>query len=184
MRHTISLLVIVMILFSCNSKKQTDTKTAQGSTAKEPTTTVANSPDDIIKGIDAEVSRINALSLTPKKFDVVCDEKATVSYFRENDKIVKVSVDWNMVGDFATIDDYYYKNQKLIYSHESTSGGVGNEPTKNFEFKSYVDNDKTIRYLDSNKVVPCTVCDYSDTLREYAVLKADNVKDVTSAVCR
>lgn len=142
-------------------------------------------PADPIAAIRQKVERINTAKLEKKHFEFQCDEKMMVDYFYDNGKIVKIAVDFGTVGDVYAKEGYYYDNGKLIFIYEFVEGGPACEGCiKTNEYRSYISNDKTIRYLKDKTEQPCKKCDFVPSSRHYKLLKAATAEQMKAILCR
>ncbi len=170
-----------------NGTKDTtiDLNLTDGSQTKEDTN---KSSDEVVLDIREEFKRINAASLTKKVYEFACKNdpgEGTATYFTNNGHVVKVAVDWGVIGDYAYTSEYYYQNDRLIFIYEIIIGGPANGPDTKTEERTYINNDKTIKYMENEKVSTCKTCDFNTSSKEYRVLKAYNMDSntVTAALC-
>lgn len=162
-----------------NSKKEADRSTGS---SLDSTSNIATDPIGFIR---RKVERINTIQLEKKQMEFVCDEKMIVERYYENGKISKISVDFGTVGDVYAKEDYYYDNGKLIFKYEFVEGGPACEGCiKKNEYRSYIQNDKVIRYLKDTKKEKCRTCEFSANTKEYKLLKATNDEEIKKILCR
>ena len=148
-----------------------------------PATVPASPLEQKVLDIRNEYTRINGLGLAAQKFRFVCDTDGSISYFTENGKVVKIAIDWGFLGDGQSKNEYYYKNGALIFAFEQHVGGPAGLPETTNEFRSYVQNDRTIKYLRNQKEERCRTCSFSASSREYKALKALETRNFKSALC-
>ena len=148
-----------------------------------PATVPASPAEQKVLDIRNEYARINSLGLTAQKFRFVCDTEGSISYFTENGKVVKIAIDWGFLGDGQSKNEYYYQNGALIFAFEQHVGGPAGEPASTNEFRTYVQNDRTIKYLRNQKVESCRTCSFSASSREYKAVKALETRNFKSALC-
>ena len=160
-------------------EKQISSDTSVKKIAPTNTATV----EQIVLDIRSEFKRINSLRLTSKKYKFVCDTDGTITYYTDNGKVVKIAIDWGFIGDGSSTSEYYYKDDKLIFIYETYIGGPANRPETKIEYRTYVNNDKTIKYIENQKVLRCTTCQFNTSSREYKVLKTFNTNNIKSALC-
>ena len=192
-KHLLPLLLIV--LFSCQEKKTAD-KTTSSDTIIAPETATktadsvstdqeATSTDDPISSIRSKVEAINTADLQKKHYEFMCDEKMTVDYFYRNDEIVKISIDFGTVGDVYAKEDYYYDQGKLLFIYEFVEGGPACEGCiKKNEYRTYVAENKTVRYLKDNTATACKKCEFSSSSRHYKLLSARSSAEIKKIMCR
>lgn len=204
MRHIIFILTISLFIMSCG---QADTKQKElelkereialkenefelkekGISEDTSTKTIVQpsgiTPEQIVLDIRSEFKRINSLRLTTKKYKFVCDTDGTVTYYTDNGKVVKIAIDWGFIGDGSSTSEYYYKDDKLIFSYDVYIGGPAGAAETKTEDRAYVNNDKTIKYMQNQKVSTCTNCQFNESSREYKVLRAYNTNNIKSALC-
>lgn len=188
------LLPFVLVMFiSCNQKKTTVQETsietkAPTEIATDTIAITSESPttDDPIANIRQKVESINTnKELRKKQYQFKCDEMMTVDYFYHNDEIVKIAVDFGTVGDVYAKEDYYYDEGKLIFIYEFVEGGPACEGciTKN-EYRAYVLNDTTIKYMKNKTEDDCKKCEFSSSSREYKLLEAKNQTEIKDLFCK
>lgn len=137
-----------------------------------------------IQSIRKKVERINTIDLHKKHFEFMCDEKMMVDYFYEDNKIVKIAVDFGTVGDVYAKEGYYYNNGKLIFIYEFVEGGPACEGCwETNEYRSYIVNDKTIKYLKNTTEEKCKKCKFGNYSRHYKLLEAKTEKEVKAILC-
>lgn len=138
-----------------------------------------------LAAIRQRVEYINTADLKKKTFEFMCDEKMVVDYFYEGDEIVKITVDFGTVGDVYAREGYYYRDGKLIFIYEFVEGGPACEGCiKKNEYRTYVDNDKTIKYMRDANVLPCRKCDFDAASRYYKLLKASAAEEIKAIMCK
>ncbi|MGV3460627.1 MAG: hypothetical protein ACO1N9_09270 [Flavobacterium sp.] len=191
------LLPIFMLFTYCNDIKKTDATTVNDSatTVTEPVVDTVqresvleepnDKPTDQIASIRQRVEYINTANLEKKHYEFMCDEKMTVDYFYDKGEIVKVAVDFGTVGDVYAKEGYYYDKGKLVFNYEFTEGGPACEGCiKTHEYRTYIQNDKAVKYLKDKNVETCRTCEFGAKSRQYKVLKAKTQDEVKAALCR
>lgn len=184
---------LLLLLISCNQKKanvqetsiETGTPTeAVGDTM--PTTSEPPATKDPIADIRQKVESINnSKDLQKKQYQFECDEQMTVDYFYRNNEIVKIAVDFGTVGDVYAKEGYYYNEGKLIFIYEFVEGGPACEGClKKNEYRAYVLNDKTIKYLKDQMEDDCKKCEFKASSREYQLLGAKNQEEIKKLFCK
>lgn len=139
--------------------------------------------EQMVLDIRNEYKRINSINLKSKKYNFVCDAEGAITYYTDNGKVVKVVIDWGVVGDGYSISEYYYKDNKLFFTYVTLIGGPAYGPDIKTEYRTYVNNNKTIKYMEDQKVSACTTCEYNNSSIEYKALNAFNTSDIQSALC-
>lgn len=204
MRHIIFLLTVSLFLISCGQndtkekelelkekelalkQKELDLKEKQISgdtTAKIVTPTNNATVEQIVLDIRSEFKRINSLRLTRKKYKFVCDTDGTITYYTDNGKVVKIAIDWGFIGDGSSTSEYYYKEDKLIFTYDVYIGGPAGAAESKTEERTYVNNDKTIKYMQNQKISACTTCQFNESSREYKAFRVYNTNNIKSALC-
>lgn len=187
MRVFSALLVAALLFVGCGSSgttnetvnsSQSTTRSVDSASNEAP----AENPD--IAAIRAEYNRINAAPLDTAGYAFQCDEATRVVVYKTGGGIVKVRVDWGLVGDAATVTEYYYKNGGLIFRYVRSVGGVGDNPNTVSEARTYVKDNKVIRYLQGGREVECEECRFDASAKEYAVLQANTNNEMRAALCR
>ena len=140
-------------------------------------------PEQLVLDIRSEFKRINSLRLTPKKYKFVCDTDGTITYYTDNGKVVKIAIDWGFIGDGSSTSEYYYKDDKLLFTYETYIGGPANGPETKTEYRTYVNDDKTVKYMENQKVLSCTACQFNSSSKEYKALRAYNTNNIKAALC-
>lgn len=160
-----------------------DSISSINNTSNTGTTTATLTTDEMVAEIRNEFARINSLKTTTKRYKFVCDAEGTVDYYWENNKVVRVAIDWGFLGDYASKSEYYYKEGKFIFGYEVSVGGPGAGPETTTEHRTYVNNDKTIKAMENNKTIACITCHFGPSSLEYKIVNADNAKKVTAVLC-
>lgn len=184
------LLFITLMFFSCGqndsvekestSKKDIDSTAIINPPAEVNDTTSSSSP---IQQIRDEYAKINSLAAIKKQFDFVCDAEGKVIYFTYNNEIVKVVVEWGFVGDGASTVEYYYKNGRLFFEYEVYIGMPPSGEDVRIEYRTYVENDKVIRYMENDKILPCKTCNYKNTDKAYKIINVFSTGNIEEALC-
>jgi len=184
---------LLLLLISCNQKKanvqETSIETSTPTEAVADTMSTTSEPpatNDPIADIRQKVESINnSNDLQKKQYQFKCDEKMTVDYFYRNNEIVKIAVDFGTVGDVYAKEGYYYNEGKLIFIYEFVEGGPACEGClKKNEYRAYVLNDKTIKYLKDQTEDDCKKCEFKASSREYKLLEATNQEEIKSLFCK
>ena len=190
------IIIASVVFISCNKDGKTPPATAPDSlpaaakpAAQADTATVlempATAPAEPIAAIRRRVEHINTATLDKKHFEFMCDEKMMVDYFYEDGEIVKIAIDFGTVGDVYAKEGYYYDKGKLVFIYEFTEGGPACEGCiKTHEYRSYVENDKTIKHLKDKTGHPCKKCAFGPSARQYTLLQATTQEQVKALLCR
>ncbi len=142
-------------------------------------------PPDPIASIREKVERINTARLETRHFEFICDEKMTLDYFYDRGEIVKISVDFGTVGDVYAKEEYYYENGRLIFVYEFVEGGPACEGCiKTNEYRSYIRDDKVIRYMKDQTEQKCRRCEFGPSLRHYTLLQAKTAEQMKAIFCK
>ena len=193
--NKILLLVPLLVIMSCNQGEKNQPATATDSisapiTAKAPNMAtvlepIRAKPSSTIEAIRQKVEHINTAALQKKHFEFMCDETMMADYFYENGEIVKIAVDFGTVGDVYAKEGYYYNAGKLIFLYEFTEGGPACEGCiKTNEYRSYIANDKTVKYLKDKSEKPCKKCEFKPSARQYKLLQAITQQEVKDILCQ
>lgn len=114
----------------------------------------------------------------------MCDEKMMVDYFYAGGEIVKIAVDFGTVGDVYAKEDYYYDSGKLIFNYEFVEGGPACEGCiKTDEYRSYILENRVIKYLKNKTKATCRKCDFSSSSRQYKLLLASTAEEMKGILC-
>ncbi|RYZ20434.1 MAG: hypothetical protein EOO10_23250 [Chitinophagaceae bacterium] len=198
MTHYFLSLMILMLLFSCgptdsNQKelelKQRQLEIRESELNRQPTFAAPETPaeaetvEDMVNGIRNEYQRINGLNLTQVKKDFKCDVQGHVVYYLKNNKLVKVAIDWGFLGDGSSYSEYYYNNDKLIFIYERYVGGPANGPETTNEFRTYVQNNKTVKSLKNQSLTSCRICEFNSSSDAYKIFRSLNQQDINAAFC-
>lgn len=192
-------IVCALAFISCNKDGKTQPATAADSPTAEtaapapapvadttkPLEEINEKPSDPIAAIRQRVEHINTATLTKKHFEFVCDEKIMADYFYEGDELVKIAVDFGTIGDVYAKEGYYYDNGKLVFNYEFVEGGPACEGCiKKNEYRTYVQNDKSIRYLKDKNQAECRTCSFPASSKQYTLLNAKTQDEVKAVLCR
>ncbi len=193
------ILLCCAAIVSCQQEKQappadaqvqTETQTkpvTETDTTAKTTTAIETEPidnSDPIVSIRKKVEHINTAQLRKKHFEFMCDEKMMADYFYDGNDIVKITVDFGTVGDVYAREDYYYNNGNLIFIYEFTEGGPACEGCiKTHEYRSYISDDKTLKYLKDKTQQACKKCEFTKSARQYKLLRAGTQDDVKAILC-
>jgi len=185
--------LLLLILVSCDQKKTSESKTSSETNASAEiatdTTAEAASEEtllDPIASIRQKVEGINnSKELQKKHYSFKCDEMMTVDYFYRDNEIVKIAVDFGTVGDVYAKEGYYYDQGKLLFIYEFVEGGPACEGCiKKNEYRSYVVDDKTVKYLKDQTDETCKQCEFKASSREYKLLDAKNQDEIKKLFCK
>ncbi|OOQ57315.1 hypothetical protein [Mucilaginibacter pedocola] len=189
--------ILCLLLFSCGEGKKNQptqdttqaslTDTVDSANAVLADTAAADAePTDPIVFIRQIVEDINTSPTEKKHFEFMCDEQMKVDYYYSDNRIVKISVDYGTVGDVYAKEDYYYSAEgKLIFMYEFTEGGPACEGCiKKHEYRSYIQNDKVIKYLKDKVEEKCRMCAFASGSKQYKLLSAKDVESVNAILCR
>lgn len=163
------------------AKTDTAVNVADTPTAFADTSTIT----DPIIFIRQKVEGINTTQLEKKHHEFMCDEKMMVDYFYRNGELVKISIDFGTVGDVYAKEDYYYDAGKLIFKYEFVEGGPAcDNCIKKNEYRSYIKNNKVIKYLKDKSATSCRTCEFSASSKENKLLKTITTAEVKKVLCR
>jgi len=185
--------LLLLMLMSCDQKKTSEKETSSATNAPteiaaDTTAEVASeeAPLDPIASIRKKVESINnSNDFQKKQYTFKCDEMMTVDYFYRSNEIVKIAVDFGTVGDVYAKEDYYYDQGKLLFVYEFVEGGPACEGCiKTNEYRTYVVNDKTVKYLKDQADETCKKCEFKPTSREYKLLEAKNQDEIKRLFCK
>ena len=176
-----------ILLISCtnNEKQQTVVAEEKAIETIKSGTKVIELATDPIDNIKQKVAEINTIQLDQKHFEFTCDELTKIDYYYNNGKLVKISIDFGTVGDAYAKEDYYYEEGKLIFKYEFVEGGPACEGciTKN-EYRSYILNNKVIKYLKNKDVATCRKCEFTANSKELRLIETMNVAGIKGVLCR
>lgn len=184
--------VIILLGLSCTQTNQTEKKVVDkkrnDSLILGTKTSVPEEqkkiPDPIVT-IRKKVEHINTTTLTKKHVEFMCDEQTMVDFYTENGKIVKISIDFGTVGDVYAKEDYYYDEAKLIFFYEFVEGGPACEGCiKTNEYRSYIKDDKVIKYLKDKDQQQCRKCEFGPSSRQYKLLTARTPAEIKQIICK
>lgn len=133
-----------------------------------------------VANIKAEFQRINKASLIKETENLY---GSRVDYFKENEAIVKIAtVCYNY--DKKTISEYYFKNNELFFIYR-VFGKIAADSSlyDKREYRSYIYNRKTIKYIANQEVRPCIKCEYDERSVEYQLLRANSSKSFPLVPC-
>jgi hypothetical protein len=141
--------------------------------------------EESIASIRTEFKRINALALTTEEFQydsAGCVDGGVVTYFLENQEIVKI-VESGAIGDGSWIREFYYQSGKFIFCYEEIVGGPAEGPETKTAFRTYVKDDKVIRFMEDKKIVPANNKATGQVSTASSLLKAYRTKDFAKVLC-
>ncbi|SKB80842.1 hypothetical protein [Daejeonella lutea] len=178
---------VFLFFISCNQTQEPpEVKSADSIVAPVPKSIeqVPATKEDPIEFIREKVEKINTMKLEKKHFEFVCDVKMMVDYFYVDGKIVKIAVDFGTLGDSYAREGYYYDSGKLIFNYEFVEGGPACEGCiKTDEYRSYILDDKVIKYLKNKSEASCRKCDFSLSSRQYKLLQARTAEEIKAILC-
>ncbi|MES3016872.1 MAG: hypothetical protein V4721_03790 [Bacteroidota bacterium] len=178
---------IFLFFISCNQDKQTIQQDHADTIEVSEQDSVVQTPvaaKDPIASIRQQVEKINTMKLEKKHFEFMCDEKMMVDYFYADGKIVKIAVDFGTLGDVYAKEGYYYDAGKLIFNYEFVEGGPACEGCiKTDEYRSYVVDDKVIKYLKNTTEASCRKCEFPLSSRQYKLLQAQTAEEMKAILC-
>jgi hypothetical protein len=205
MKNQLFLLVANIVLFSCNQDPNIKTaevvetpivetindsavNAAEAAVAiADESKAIVNDTDQMIRTIREEYARIGKYNLKKKSLKFHCKdnpEDLKVDYYLSNDnKVVKITIDWGAAGDFSSYEELYYKNNELIFIFKTISGAAANDVQIDSEQRTYIYEHKVIRYMEDKKIMPCNTCAYPEKSYEYRILRAFGTGNVESAFC-
>jgi hypothetical protein len=147
----------ITLFFSCNQDSNTQTvevieatiiadsivSEAQKAVAiANESKTIVNDTNQMVQFIRDEYARIGKYNLKKKSLKFHCKdnpEDLMVDYYLNNDnKVVKIAIDWGVAGDFSALEELYYKNDELIFIFKTSSGGAANQVQTDLEQRTYV----------------------------------------------
>jgi len=141
--------------------------------------------EESIAAIRTEFKRINASALSTEEFQydsAGCVDEGVVTYFLENQEIVKI-VESGAIGDGSWTREFYYQSGKFIFCYEQIVGGPAEGPETKSEFRTYVKDDKVIRFMDDKKIIPPTSKATGQLSTAPRLLKAYRTKDFAKVLC-
>lgn len=146
--------------------------------------TTTPSTDEIVLAIRKEFQRINNSRLVSKTFEwesAGCG-KGTLTYYLLNKEIVK-TIEAGTADGFWTKETYYQKGNLIFqYLHEE-SHLITSSENEIVEYRTYVYQDKVIRYMADKDVLPCITCSYTKNAPEYQLLDAYHTGNIDAAIC-
>lgn len=180
--------IILLLVASCKERRQPTPHSAKDSTIVVTDSAGNNPPaNDPLALIRQRVKHINtAKTHQQKHFEFTCDEKTKVDYFYDNGEIVKIAVDFGWVGDVYAREGYYYDKGKLVFVYEYVeSGPACDDCIETHEYRSYVVNDKVVKYLKDQADGQCrSRCEFNASSRHYQLLKATTPDEIKAVLCR
>lgn len=138
-----------------------------------------------VAAIRAEFKRINAMALTTEEFQydsAGCTEEGVVTYFIENQGIVKI-VESGAIGDGSWTREFYYQSGKFIFCYEMIVGGPAEGPETKSEYRTYVKDDQVVRYMEDKKIIAADTKARAQVLTAYELIKAYTTKEFAKALC-
>jgi hypothetical protein len=139
-----------------------------------------------ISGIRAEFKRINTLPLTKEQFNydaAGCVDGGVVTYFFDKHQIVKIT-EAGSIGDGSWTREYYYQSGKFIFCYEMIIGGPAIGPETKSEYRTYVNNDQVIRYMEDKKILPAESKAKGEVVTAYKLVKAYTARDFEAVLCQ
>jgi hypothetical protein len=182
------ILPVMLLLFSgCNTKETSRTKALTQQLVDSNKVHAISShrvPKNPILNIREAVESINNSELQAKHYKFMCDELMKVDYFYKDKEIVKIVIDFGTVGDVYAREDYYYKSGKLIFVYEFVEGGPACEGCiKTDEYRTYIENNKVIRYMKNKDVSACRKCEFNSSTRHYKLLSLSSPNQIKAVMC-
>jgi hypothetical protein len=185
----ISFFLCLLVITSCSqkdSKKSTEQSNVASNqdTSQQQTGDHSKNSNELVSAIQADVQKINSLQLTEKKFTFNLDgcTDGELRYYLHNDKIVKV-VEEGFIGDGEWETEYYYKDGKLIFTKDKSTGGPAVGPVTTSVSTTYVQDDKIALTMLNDSMVTSERSALTPTAKEYKILAAYNTKDWDKALC-
>jgi hypothetical protein len=164
-----------------NYNKQ-DTSVVIKDTVTSPTVQKTSDPVAVIR---QQVEHINTAKLKAEHIEFMCDENTKVDYYYENKVPVKIAVDYGWVGDAHAKEDYYFNQGKLIFVYEFTEGGPACEGCiKTNEYRSYVSDDKVVKYLKNQDEAQCKRCEFGQLSKPYKLLMTSLPDEAKKVLCK
>lgn len=187
MRKLLSISVILLLLLQCQKKEGITKETAQ---THEKVDSIkvkdTNEPPDeeYIQWIKKQYAIINAKKIKPQSFTFTCDVENTINYYFENEKIIKISIQWGYLGDGESYTEYYYDQDNVFFIYERYIGGpAGLEPETNEE-RYYIKNNHVIRFMKNQEIVPCEEnCILDENSQPTQALQAFTDKQFPKRLC-
>jgi len=159
--------------------------TAPTAQIAQPAPAYTPSTEEIVAAIRKEFHRINSSKLTSKTFsweNSGCGH-GTLTYFLLNNEIVK-TVEHGSADGFWTKESYYQHGKFIFqYLHEE-SHPIAGPDSEILELRTYVHNDRVVRYMADTDIVPCVTCSYGPNSSEYLLLDAYETGNIDDAICR
>nr|WP_294790413.1 hypothetical protein [uncultured Mucilaginibacter sp.] len=146
---------------------------------------IVQKTSDPVALIRQQVEHINTAKITTEHIEFMCDEKTKVDYYYENKVPVKIAVDFGWVGDAHAKEDYYFNRSKLIFVYQFTEGGAACEGCiKTNEYRSYVSNDKVVKYLKNKDDAQCKRCEFGQLSEPYQLLMTSTAAEARKILCK
>ena len=178
---------LLLLFIACGNEKpgnnynKTDTSVIVRDTNHALSTTKTTDPVSFIR---QNVERINTSNLQKKHFEFMCDEKTTVDYLYDKKQPVKISVDYGWVGDAHAKEDYYFNDGQLIFFYEFVEGGPACEGCiKTNEYRSYITDNKVIKYLKNKDQQKCKRCEFGSMSKPYKLLMTNSAEEAKKVLC-
>ncbi|MDF2381426.1 hypothetical protein JMG10_08135 [Nostoc ellipsosporum NOK] len=178
---------LLLVLIACNNDKQPAPQPAKDSTVfVNDTAATPAAATDPFASIGQRVEYINTQKLETKHFEFTCDEKTKVDYFYDKGEIVKIAIDFGWIGDVYAREGYYYDRGKLVFIYEYVeSGPACDDCIETYEYRSYVVNDKVVKYTKDQKDATCrSRCAFNASSRHYQLLQATTTEAIKAMLCR
>lgn len=159
-----------------------DTAQVSGLTERD----IPVSTEKVIEHIRELYRAINKARLTQKQFAWETRDcgKGTVTYYLLNGEIVKTVVKGSADG-FWTKESYYEHGQLVFcFAKETSVSLLNSQGNETFETRTYVYQDKVIKYMGDQETLPCQTCSYDGNSPEYKLLEAFTTGAYNEAVCR
>lgn len=180
----------IFLFFSCTqtAKKEISRPAADSNllkTTPPPASDSVISDEGKIAVIRAAVQHINSQVLQVQTFNwswPSCADVGTISYYLDNNDIVKV-IETGFIGDGGWTKEYYYDKGKFIFSFEQNIGGPAGLPADTNEMRIYMDEDTLVLQKKNQTDLPDAQKKLTASSREYRILKALKNKNFGEALC-
>lgn len=143
-----------------------------------------NSEADVVS-IRAIYTRTNTLPLKREAFRFEspgCIEDGLITYFRNNNNIVKIT-EAGSIGDGSWTTEFYFDARKLVFCVDQLTGGPASGAEVTTEYRLYVKNNRPVRCMENKKVIPPDKKATETISTAYKLLKAYQTKNFKAALC-
>lgn len=145
---------------------------------------IVQKTSDPVALIRQQVGHINTAGLQARHIEFMCDEKTKVDYYYEKTFPVKITIDFGWVGDAHAKEEYYFNKGKLIFVYEFTEGGPACEGCiKTNEYRSYIQDDKVVKYLKNKDEMQCKRCEFGQLSKPYKLLMTSKPDEAKKVLC-